>query len=244
MYLTCNQLVTSKQKWSKPNWMMLLKSALFLCLCLLNISCFKSEGRKEPTDTMSTVPNFDNKELEVATLGAGCFWCIEAIYQDVEGVVKVESGYSGGHVDKPSYQAVCAGTTGHAEVAQITFDPSVISFKELLEVFWHTHNPTTLNRQGNDIGTQYRSAIFYHSEEQRKVAEESKKRTDESGLWDAPIVTEISKLINYYPAEDYHQNYFNLHGEQPYCSLVIAPKIAKFKKEFKHLLKKDGTTAP
>lgn len=224
--------------------MLLRYSVLLLSLCLLNFSCSKREGAQVPATTMSTVSNFQDQKFEMATLGAGCFWCIEAIYQDVEGVVKVESGYSGGHVENPSYKAVCAETTGHAEVARITFDPKLISFKELLEVFWHTHNPTTLNRQGNDIGTQYRSAIFYHSEEQRVVAEASKKATDAASLWDAPIVTEISELINYYPAENYHQNYFNLNGNQPYCSMVIAPKVAKFKKEFKHLLKKNGSIAP
>ncbi len=184
-----------------------------------------------------------NKNLEVATLGAGCFWCIEAIYQEVKGVVKVESGYTGGFIKNPAYREVCAGVTGHAEVAQITFDADMISFEELLEVFWHTHNPTTLNRQGNDVGTQYRSAIFYHSDKQREVAEASLKKIDTSGLWDDPIVTEISELGDYYSAEDYHQNYFSLNGNQPYCSIIIAPKVAKFRKEFKHLLR-EGKVAP
>lgn len=177
------------------------------------------------------------KNLEVATLGAGCFWCIEAIFQNINGVEKVESGYSGGHIKNPAYIEVCNGVTGHAEVAKISFDPNIISFEELLEVFWHTHNPTTLNRQGNDVGSQYRSAIFYHSEEQKQIAEASKRKTDASGLWDNPIVTEISELKNYYTAGEYHQNYFNLHGDQPYCSIIIAPKVAKFRKEFPHLLK-------
>jgi peptide-methionine (S)-S-oxide reductase len=183
------------------------------------------------------------QELELATLGAGCFWCVEAVYQEVDGIVSVESGYAGGHVKNPSYREVCAGTTGHAEVARIAFDPKKITFEQVLEVFWHTHDPTTLNRQGNDVGTQYRSSIFYHSEAQRQAAEASKAKTDASGLWPKPIVTEIVPLSNYYKAEDYHQNYYRQNSSQPYCSLVIAPKLAKFRKEFKHLLKKDGASA-
>jgi peptide-methionine (S)-S-oxide reductase len=177
------------------------------------------------------------KSTEEATLGAGCFWCVEAIFQRTNGVIHVESGYSGGTVKNPSYRDVTSGRTDHAEVARILFDPSVISYELLLEVFWHTHDPTTLNRQGADVGTQYRSVIFYHNEEQRRIAEESKERTNSSGLWDSPIVTEISPLINYFKAEDYHQNYFNNNPNQPYCSIVIAPKLAKFRKDFPHLLK-------
>lgn len=181
--------------------------------------------------------NNEDKQLEKATFGAGCFWCVEAIYEIVEGVEYVESGYSGGHVDNPSYREVTSGRTGHVEVARIHFDPDVISYEELLEVLWHTHNPTTLNRQGNDVGTQYRSVIFYHNEEQKNIAEESLKRTDASDLWDDPIVTTIEPLENYYVAENYHQNYFENNPNAGYCSYVIAPKVAKFKKEFKHLLK-------
>lgn len=177
------------------------------------------------------------KEMDIATFGNGCFWCTEAVFQQLKGVSKVESGYSGGQVDNPSYKAVCSGTTGHAEVLQITFDPSVISFKDLLEVFWQTHDPTTLNRQGNDVGTQYRSVVFYHNDEQRKLAEDYKKRLDESGAFDDPIVTEISKFDKFYVAEDYHQNYFNLNGSQPYCNFVIRPKVEKFKKAFADKLK-------
>lgn len=177
------------------------------------------------------------KEMDIATFGNGCFWCTEAVFQQLKGVSKVESGYSGGQVDNPSYKAVCSGTTGHAEVLQITFDPSVISFKDLLEVFWQTHDPTTLNRQGNDVGTQYRSVVFYHNDEQRKLAEDYKKRLDESGAFDDPIVTEISKFDKFYIAEDYHQNYFNLNGSQPYCNFVIRPKVEKFKKVFADKLK-------
>jgi len=177
-----------------------------------------------------------DKEYQQATLGAGCFWCVEAIYQRVNGVVSVESGYSGGHVEDPSYNQVVSGNTGHAEVIRFKFDPDVISFEELLEVFWHTHDPTTINRQGADVGPQYRSAIFYHDEDQKKIAEQSMKKTDASDLWEDPIVTEISPLINYYKAEDYHQNYFNNNPNAGYCSVVIAPKLAKFKKDFPHLL--------
>lgn len=175
-------------------------------------------------------------EYQQATFGAGCFWCVEAIYQRVNGVISVESGYSGGDVENPSYQEVTTGRTGHAEVARVTFDSSVISFEELLEVFWHTHNPTTLNRQGADVGPQYRSVIFYHNEDQKRIAESSMEKTEASDLWDDPIVTEISPLTNYYVAENYHQNYYNNNPNAGYCSIVIAPKIAKFKKDFPHLL--------
>jgi peptide-methionine (S)-S-oxide reductase len=177
------------------------------------------------------------QELEKATLGAGCFWCIEAIYQDVKGVHKVESGYAGGHVADPTYRQVCTGTTGHAEVAQITFDPDVISFEDILTIFWRTHDPTTLNRQGADVGPQYRSAIFYHNEEQKGIAEKSLAETDASGLWPNPIVTEIAPLDTFYVAEDYHQNYYNDNANQPYCRVVIDPKVRKFRKEFTDRLK-------
>ena len=175
-------------------------------------------------------------ETETAILGAGCFWCVEAIFQRVQGVTAVESGYAGGHVQNPTYNRVISGKTGHAEVAHVTFDPAVISFEEILEVFWHTHDPTTLNRQGADVGTQYRSAIFYTNYEQKEIAEKSLKKTDESDLWDDPIVTEITPVSNYSTAEDYHQNYFNNNPNAGYCSVVIAPKLAKFKKDFPHIL--------
>ena len=178
----------------------------------------------------------NNSNTETAIFGAGCFWCVEAIYQRVTGVKDIESGYAGGHVQDPTYRQVTSGKTGHAEVIKLEYDPSVISFEELLEVFWHTHNPTTLNRQGADVGTQYRSAIFYLNEEQKEVAEKSLKKTDTSNLWEDPIVTEITPLSNYSTAEDYHQNYFNNNSNAGYCSIVIAPKLAKFKKDFPHLL--------
>jgi len=174
--------------------------------------------------------------LSKTTLGAGCFWCIEAVFQDLKGVQSVVSGYTGGNVENPSYLQVCSGTTGHAEVAQITFDPSVISFEQLLTVFWHTHNSTTKNRQGADVGTQYRSAIFYHTEEQKTAAEKSKEETDESNLWDDPIVTEIEPLDTFYKAGQDHQNYYNNNPGAGYCSFVIAPKMRKLKREFSHLL--------
>ena len=170
--------------------------------------------------------------METATLGSGCFWCIEAIFQRLKGVKSVVSGYSGGNVNNPTYKDVCSGQTGHAEVVQITFDPTIISFKEILEVFWKTHDPTTLNRQDNDTGTMYRSVVFHHDEKQRLLAEEYKEKLDKSDIWIDPIVTEITAFETFYEAEGYHRNYFNENGSQPYCSFVIAPKIEKFKKVF------------
>lgn len=178
-----------------------------------------------------------DKDLAVTTLGAGCFWCVEAIFQDLQGVHKVVSGYSGGEVDNPTYYEVCSGTTGHAEVIQVHYDPDIISFEELLYVFWRTHDPTTLNRQGADVGTQYRSAIFYHNDEQKAAAEKSKAETDDSDLWANPIVTEIAPFTNFYEAEGYHQNYFKDNPNQPYCRVVIDPKVRKFRKNFADKLK-------
>ena len=175
--------------------------------------------------------------LETATFGAGCFWCVEAVFQNLKGVQKVEPGYAGGHVQNPTYEQVCGGATGHAEVAQVIFDPAEISYDELLDVFWKTHDPTTLNRQGNDVGEQYRSVIFYHDDLQKKIAKESKKRMDGSGYFDDAIVTDIEPLSNYFPAENYHQNYFKNNPGQAYCVAVIKPKVEKFKKQFKEKLK-------
>ena len=180
----------------------------------------------------------DTQQLETATLANGCFWCTEAIFQQLDGVIKVTSGYSGGHVVNPTYEQVCAKNTGHAEALNIVYDKSKITFDELLEVFWQTHDPTTLNKQGNDVGPQYRSAVFYHNEEQKEKAEKYKAELDKSGAWDKPIVTEISPFKNFYPAEDYHQNYFKDNGGQPYCYYVIRPKVEKFQKVFKDKLKK------
>ena len=179
----------------------------------------------------------ENADLEVATLAGGCFWCLEAIYDDLKGVKDVVSGYSGGHLPDPSYEQVCSGKTGHAEVVQVTFNPSLISFKEILEVFFSIHNPTTLNRQGADVGTQYRSAIFYHSQEQKKVAEQVIQEIETAGIWDHPIVTELTPFSEFYPAEDYHQEYFSKNPYQPYCQVVIAPKVAKFRKQHLERLK-------
>ena len=181
--------------------------------------------------------SMNSTSLDTATFAAGCFWCLEAIYQNLKGVQSVTSGYSGGQTPNPSYTQVCADTTGHAEACQIAFNPKEISYVELLEVFWKIHDPTTLNRQGNDEGTQYRSAIFYHNDEQRRLAEHYKKELDASGAFDSPIVTEIMPLKNFYKAEDYHQNYYNENGNQPYCRFVIQPKLDKFRKAFKTKLK-------
>lgn len=178
------------------------------------------------------------KNMEVATFGNGCFWCTEAIFQELKGVVKAESGYSGGHVKNPSYKEVCTGSTGHAEVIQVTFDPEEITFVELLEVFWKTHDPTTLNRQGADVGTQYRSAIFYHSEEQKQQAEAYKQKLNQAGIWENPIVTEITAFDTFYKAEAYHQDYYGLNTEEGYCRVVITPKLAKFREVFADKLKK------
>ena len=176
--------------------------------------------------------------MEVATLGGGCFWCLEAVFADLKGVEKVESGYSGGATVNPTYRQVCAGTTGHAEVVRVTFDPRVVSFKEILEVFFSIHDPTTLNRQGSDVGTQYRSAVYYHTPEQKTIAEQTIKEVNASGIWDAPIVTKIAPVSVFYKAEDYHQEYYKNHPEQMYCQLVIAPKVSKFRKQYIDKLKK------
>ncbi|MBC3811724.1 peptide-methionine (S)-S-oxide reductase MsrA [Undibacterium aquatile] len=166
-----------------------------------------------------------NPGTEIATLGGGCFWCTEAVFQQIRGVLKVESGYTGGSVHQPSYEQICTGQTGHAEVVRLTFDPALVSYRELLEVFFTIHDPTTLNRQGNDVGAQYRSAIFYHGEQQKKIAHEVVAAM--AAVWDAPIVTEITMAPMFYIAEDYHQNYYRQHPEQGYCAFVVAPKVAK-----------------
>lgn len=178
-----------------------------------------------------------DKNLEVATLGGGCFWCLEAIYQDVVGVEKIASGYSGGHVVNPTYEEVCGKGTGHAEVVQITYDPDVISYDDILYIFWRIHDPTTPNRQGNDVGPQYRSIILYHNEAQKAVAEQSMTAASAAGLWSNPIVTEIVPFEVFYEAEGYHQNYFNDNRMQPYCMMVIDPKVRKFRKSFQDKLK-------
>lgn len=196
-------------------------------------SCTSSSFQQTEKKSIMT-----SEKLETATFGAGCFWCVEAIFQQLKGVEKVVSGYSGGTVKNPSYKEVCTGNTGHAEVVQITYNPAVISYQDLLEVFFQTHDPTTLNRQGNDVGTQYRSVIFYHSEAQKEAAEKMKAALNQSGAFQNPIVTEISPATDFYVAEDYHQNYYNDNqGKNPYCSFVIQPKVDKFRKVFKDKLK-------
>ena len=175
---------------------------------------------------------------ETATLAAGCFWCVEAVFDDLVGVIDVVSGYSGGHKDNPTYQEVCSETTGHAEVVQIKFDPERLSFRDLLRVYFTVHDPTQLNRQGNDIGTSYRSAIFYHSSEQKRVAEEVVEEITAAGIYDKPIVTEVTAFDKFWPAEDYHQEYFTNNPNQPYCAAVVAPKVAKFRKQFADRLKR------
>lgn len=186
--------------------------------------------------TMDDLSN-GNSNTETATLGGGCFWCLEAVYEELRGVESVVSGYSGGHVPNPTYRQVCSETTGHAEVAQVTFDPEVVSFREILEVFFTIHDPTTLNRQGADVGESYRSAIFYHDEEQKRVAEEVISNLETEGIWSNPIVTEVTPFSEFYIAEDYHQEYYRNNGYQPYCQVVIAPKVAKFRKQHLERLK-------
>lgn len=200
-------------------------------------ACSSRAQTSEPANKEKEIVSMENGELQEATFGAGCFWCVEAVFEEVKGVKSVVAGYAGGDVENPAYKEVTTGNTGHAEVARITYDPSVVSYEQLLEVFWHTHNPTTLNRQGYDVGTQYRSVIFYHNDEQRDIAEKSLEETDASDLWKDPIVTEIEPVSNYSQAENYHQNYYANNPNAGYCTVVIAPKLKKFRKEFSHMLK-------
>jgi peptide-methionine (S)-S-oxide reductase len=212
--------------------------SLLSCLLALTISACAQAGKtKDKVPGDMEVSN--NVKTEKATFGGGCFWCTEAQFQYLDGVTKVESGYAGGTVPNPSYEDVSTGTTGHAEVIQVTYDPSKISYEELLQAFWQSHDPTQLNRQGNDVGTQYRSVIFYHNEDQHKLAELYKEKLQQSGAYDKPVVTEIAPMTAFYKAEDYHQNYYNENGSQPYCHFVIQPKLEKFKKVFKDKLKKN-----
>ncbi|WP_207510808.1 peptide-methionine (S)-S-oxide reductase MsrA [Longitalea luteola] len=218
--------------------MKLLFTGALVTLATLFSCAQKQQAKKNISKDMTTTTNnVTNTATDTATFGNGCFWCTEAIFQQLDGVISATSGYSGGHVDNPSYKEVCTGNTGHAEVLQIVYDPKKISFDELLEVFWQTHDPTTLNRQGNDVGTQYRSVIFYHNNEQKEKAEKYKVELDKSGAFNNPIVTEISPFTKFYRAENYHQDYYNQNGSQPYCNIVIRPKVEKFKKVFKSKLK-------
>lgn len=218
-----------------------MKKAVFLwAVCFWMVSACNGQNTKRVTENNLTVDTNKIEQkmtdstinVEQAIFGAGCFWCVEAVFQRVPGVLKVESGYSGGSIKNPTYREICSGLTGHAEVCKISFDPSKVSFETLLSVFWQTHDPTTLNRQGADVGTQYRSAIFYTNEAQKMAAEKLKQELDKSGAFANPIVTEITALSNYYPAEDYHQNYYNQNSGQSYCQFVIAPKLEKFEKVF------------
>lgn len=215
--------------------MKFIHSMIFLLISLASCKAEIPQTNISKED-MSITPEFSDTTA-VATFGAGCFWCVEAVFQDLNGVYSVESGYMGGKKQDPTYKEVCTGMTGHAEVCRIIYDPRILTFKDLLEVFWQTHDPTTLNRQGNDVGTQYRSAIFYYSEEQKNEAEFYKSELEKSGAFSDPIVTTLEKIDRFYPAEDYHQNYYNQNGDQPYCAFVIKPKVEKFKKAFSSRLK-------
>jgi peptide-methionine (S)-S-oxide reductase len=224
----------------------LIASVVWLVV-LLHIGCSSPVSSREKSLSanpqknskgVTKKPMNDKPEIKLATFGGGCFWCTEAIFQRLNGVVKVEPGYSGGHVDHPTYEQVCTGTTGHAESIQISYDASKVAYDQLLEVFWKTHDPTTLNRQGVDVGTQYRSVVFYHDPEQKRIADGYKAKLDEERIWDRPIVTEIVPFAKFWPAEDYHHNYYNNNSSKNnYCSVVITPKIEKFKKIFKDRLK-------
>lgn len=210
----------------------------WMCGTMLSIFSFASCAEHKSQDNMLNEDRVVmSAKTDTATLATGCFWCTEAIFQRLKGVVKVISGYSGGHVANPTYEEVCTGATGHAEACQVIYDPAVISFDELLKVFWKTHDPTTLNRQGNDVGTQYRSVVFYHNNYQKDRAEHFKAALDSSGIYNNPIVTTIEPFSNFYSAEEYHQDYFNSNPNQMYCRLVIQPKVEKFEKVFKDELK-------
>ena len=221
----------------------ILKTSVLLSLFCTQLTACAQDEHYQKSKTFKqmndTAPTTNNHKIDTATFGAGCFWCTEAQFQQLKGVEKVESGFSGGHVKNPTYKEVCTGTTGHAEVCNIYYDPSKISFDELLAAFWTCHDPTQLNRQGNDVGTQYRSVIFYHNDEQKKKAEAYKKKLNEEKAYDNPVVTEVSPFTVFYKAEDYHQDYYNENGSQPYCMFVIKPKLDKFEKVFKGKLKKN-----
>jgi peptide-methionine (S)-S-oxide reductase len=214
--------------------MEILKVLIFTLFSLF--SCGNNAGFHEPT-SLSMESMEPSLKMDTATFGAGCFWCVEAAFQQLNGVVEVKSGYSGGHSLNPTYKEVCTGNTGHAEVVQIVFDSTIITYEELLEVFFYVHDPTQLNRQGNDVGTQYRSVIFTHNTKQFNSATIAVNVADESGVWPSKIVTQVVPFISFYPAENYHDDYFNLHPEELYCSRVISPKIDKFKKKFHEKLK-------
>jgi len=217
-----------------------LQYILALLLQFAGIATYAQQNDLQDAKTFQQMNNHARAgahRIDTATFGAGCYWCTEAQFQQLAGVEKVESGFSGGHVAHPSYKEVCTGTTGHAEVCNIYYDASKISYDELLAAFWTCHDPTQLNKQGNDVGTQYRSVIFYHNPEQEQKAKEYKKKLNEEKAWDKPVVTEITPFTAFYKAEDYHQNYYNANGDEPYCHFVIGPKVEKFRKVFKDKLK-------
>ncbi len=215
-----------------------MRTLIFTCFFLT--SCLAHENPKPELEGVRSMTPTTNGPTEQMTVGGGCFWCVEAVFQRIDGVLKVESGYAGGHVPNPTYEQVCSGTTGHAEVVQVTYDPQKISYKTLLEIFFRTHDPTTPNRQGNDVGTQYRSIILYHNPEQQRIAEEVIRETNAAKIWPNPIVTEVVPLTAFYKAEAYHQNYYNQNRtKNPYCIFVIDPKVQKLQKEYKHKLKKE-----
>ncbi|HEU0226437.1 MAG TPA: peptide-methionine (S)-S-oxide reductase MsrA [Arachidicoccus soli] len=216
---------------------LLFLTGAVLCFASFTSCVEQKNHQRNNVDEQFADKNLEMGNIDTATFGTGCFWCTEAIFQRLKGVAKVISGYSGGNTPKPTYEEVCSGTTGYAEACQIMYDPSVISFEELLKVFWQTHDPTTLNRQGNDVGTQYRSVIFYHNEEQEKEAQHYKDALQQSGAWDKPIVTSIEPYKSFFSAENYHQNYYNDNPRQMYCQYVIKPKLEKFEKAFKDKLK-------
>lgn len=209
--------------------------SMLTAFSILMGSCAQKENNNKMTNDQVLA---NDVKTDTATFGTGCFWCTEAIFEQLKGVLKVTSGYSGGHVVNPTYEQVCGKNTGHAEVVQVVYDPSLVSYDELLEVFWQTHDPTTLNRQGNDVGPQYRSVVFFHNEDQKQKAEHYKAELDKSGSWDNKIVTTIEPFEHFYAAETYHQNYYSNNGAQPYCYFVIRPKLEKFEKVFKEKMKK------
>jgi len=232
-------LSISNRSTSASSWLPIKQcdpmNILFLIIGLSFAAC-TSQAQTPPSYISSNMTS-DTSSVEVATLGGGCFWCVEAVFQRLQGVTSVVSGYTGGTVEQPTYKQICEGTTGHAEVVQVTFDPSVVTYADVLQVFFLAHDPTTLNRQGNDVGTQYRSAIFTHSSEQQTVAQAYIAQLVDSKTWADPIVTEVLPCPVFYPAEDYHQNYFNANGSQPYCAFVVRPKVEKFAKTFQNRLK-------
>ena len=212
---------------------MMKRIIIIFAILISTTACTNADEKTKQVDK-----EIMSNSIDTAIFASGCFWCTEAIFQELNGVEKVESGYIGGENPNPTYEEVCTGNTGHAEATRIYYNPEIINFKELLEVFWKTHDPTTLNRQGNDVGTQYRSGIFFLSEEQKDLAEEYKQKLEDAGIYENPIVTEITPASEFYVAENYHQNYYNQNGNQPYCSFVITPKVEKFKKVFEDKLKK------